>query len=476
MARDFALVVAISKNKGIGKNGKLPWEISADMKHFKQLTLTGLCENSVIMGRNTWESIPEKFRPLVKRKNIVISSTLQSEKCVVVRTFEEALANASGNIFVIGGTQVFNQALSPEFVQYCKQIYITRIAQSIECDVFFPDPSPDIFHEEFLSGFSLVKVSKTFVEKDLVYDFALYNNRNCLELGDFTNYPEHEEYQYLGLVKEIIDKGAKRDDRTKVGTFSVFGKMSRYNLSETFPIFTTKLVFWKAVVEELLWFIRGSTNANELSAKGVHIWDANGSRDFLDKLGFNDREVGDLGPVYGFQWRHFGADYTNMNADYTNQGVDQLAEVIKLIKTDPDSRRIVMSAWNPKSQPFMALPPCHVLCQFFVENGKLNCLMYQRSGDMGLGVPFNVASYSLLTCLIAQVCELQRGEFVHVIGDTHVYTNHIEPLKIQLTRHPHPFPVLKLNPSVKNIEEFTFGDIKLENYLKHTKIQMNMAV
>ena len=229
-------------------------------------------------------------------------------------------------------------------------------------------------------------------------------------------------------------------------------------------------------MEELLWFIRGSTNSNELHDKGVNIWDANGSREFLDNLGFQHRQTGDLGPVYGFQWRHFGADYADMASDYSGQGVDQLAEVVNLIKNDPQSRRIILSAWNPRAQTLMALPPCHVISQFYVEKGKLSCLMFQRSGDMGLGVPFNVASYSLLTCMIAQVCQLGRGEFVHVIGDTHVYRNHVEPLRTQLDRHPLPFPVLKLNPGVMNIEQFDTGDIVLENYNKHPKIHMDMAV
>lgn len=476
MAREFILVLAACKNKGIGSNGKLPWEIPEEMQHFKALTLSGSSENSVIMGRKTWESIPERFRPLSKRKNIVVSTTLISEKCFVVPTIAEALSISEGNIFIIGGSKIFEECLAPPLISQCKQIYLTRISQDYDCDVFFPSPAPNIFSVDFLSEFLIVSVSKTFTHQGVPYDYAVYQNKTIPISSILCNYPAHEEYQYLGLVKEIIEKGTHRDDRTKVGTLSVFGKMSRYDLSETIPVFTTKLVFWRAVVEELLWFIRGCTNSNELSAKGVHIWDANGSREFLDNLGFGQREVGDLGPVYGFQWRHFGAEYQDMHSDYSGQGVDQLAEVIHLIKTDPNSRRIILSAWNPKSQRQMALPPCHVISQFFVEKGKLSCMMFQRAGDMGLGVPFNVASYSLLTCLIAQVCNLKPGEFVHVIGDTHVYSNHIDPLKVQLERHPLPFPILKLNPNITNIEEFTPADIALEHYCKHNKIQMDMAV
>lgn len=219
---------------------------------------------------------------------------------------------------------------------------------------------------------------------------------------------EHEEYQYLNHIRRIIETGVKRNDRTGVGTYGIFGSQMRYSLrNNIFPLLTTKRVFWRGVVEELLWFIRGSTNAKELSDKKIHIWDANSSREFLDQMGFVDREEGDLGPIYGFQWRHFGAPYKGMHADYTGQGVDQLKEVIETIRNRPNDRRIIMCAWNPVDIPKMALPPCHCLVQFFVAKDELSCLLYQRSADMGLGVPFNIASYSLLTVMIAHVTGLK---------------------------------------------------------------------
>ncbi|XP_009332467.1 PREDICTED: thymidylate synthase [Pygoscelis adeliae] len=256
------------------------------------------------------------------------------------------------------------------------------------------------------------------------------------------------------------------------------GGITRYvekNLDQ-FPLLTTKRVFWKGVLEELLWFIKGSTNAKELSAKGVKIWDANGSRDFLDKQGFSTREEGDLGPVYGFQWRHFGAEYKDMHADYSNQGVDQLQKVIETIKTNPDDRRIIMCAWNPKDISLMALPPCHALCQFYVLNGELSCQLYQRSGDMGLGVPFNIASYSLLTYMIAHVTGLKPGEFIHTLGDAHIYLNHVEPLKVQLQREPRPFPKLRILRKVEDISDFKAEDFQIEDYNPHPPIKMEMAV
>uniref|UniRef100_A0A8D0DSV0 Thymidylate synthase n=1 Tax=Salvator merianae TaxID=96440 RepID=A0A8D0DSV0_SALMN len=264
--------------------------------------------------------------------------------------------------------------------------------------------------------------------------------------------PPHEELQYLRQIEHILRFGHRKDDRTGTGTLSVFGMQARYSLRDSFPLLTTKRVFWKGVLEELLWFIKGSTNAKELSDKGVKIWDANGSREFLDKQGFSSREEGDLGPIYGFQWRHFGAEYKDMHTDYTGQGVDQLQQVIDTIRNNPENRRIIMCAWNPKDTSAMALPPCHVLSQFYVSNGELSCQLYQRSGDMGLGVPFNIASYSLLTSMIA----------------------HVTDLKLQ--RQPRPFPKLKILRKVQNINDFTSSDFELEGYNPHPAIKMEMAV
>ncbi|XP_065828486.1 thymidylate synthase-like [Oscarella lobularis] len=286
----------------------------------------------------------------------------------------------------------------------------------------------------------------------------------------------HEEYEYLELVQRIIDRGSVKGDRTGTGTKSIFGTQMRFSLRDSFPLLTTKRVYWKGVAEELLWFIRGCTNAKELSSKNVKIWDANGSREFLDALGMTEREEGDLGPVYGFQWRHFGAEYADMRTDYAGKGVDQLAEVIHKIKTNPNDRRIIMCAWNPADLPQMALPPCHALCQFYVCDGELSCQMYQRSADMGLGVPFNIASYSLLTCMIAHVCDLKPGDFIHTLGDAHVYLNHIEPLRAQLKRTPRRFPSLVFKRKVTDIDDFKFEDFEIVGYKPHPTIKMKMAV
>eukprot|EP00917_Polyrhabdina_sp_WS-2016_P017883 GHVP01038691.1.p1 GENE.GHVP01038691.1~~GHVP01038691.1.p1 ORF type:complete len:381 (-),score=60.19 GHVP01038691.1:1833-2975(-) len=270
----------------------------------------------------------------------------------------------------------------------------------------------------------------------------------------------HEEFQYLDLIAKVISTGKSQNDRTGVGTLATFGEKMSFDLSKgSFPLLTTKSVFWKGVVEELLWFLKGRTNAKELSAKGVHIWDGNGSKEFLKSRGL-EYEEGELGPVYGFQWRHFGAEYEGSNKDYTGKGYDQVAEVIRTLRTNPADRRMIISAWNPAALHLMALPPCHMFCQFYVEEGKLSCSLYQRSGDLGLGVPFNIASYALLTHILAKLSGLVPGKFVHFLGNSHVYKNHVDPLKEQLLRFPRPFPRVSIVDGIlKEVEDI----IKLES-------------
>lgn len=302
-------------------------------------------------------------------------------------------------------------------------------------------------------------------------------NTNGVENGKKVGGDNAEEIQYLDLIKKIIDTGSKRGDRTGTGTISLFGAQMRFSLRDNqFPLLTTKKVFYRGIAEELFWFIRGSTNAKELQDKNVRIWDGNSSREYLDSIGLNSREVGDLGPVYGFQWRHFGAKYLDMHTDYSGQGIDQLAKVIETIKTRPTDRRMLMCSWNPVDLPAMALPPCHCLVQFYVADGELSCQLYQRSADIGLGVPFNIASYALLTVMIAHVTGLKPGDFVHTLGDAHVYSNHVSALKEQCDRDPRPFPTIHIKRKVDNIEEFNFEDFEVRDYNPHPKIAMEMAV
>ena len=262
--------------------------------------------------------------------------------------------------------------------------------------------------------------------------------------------------QYLDLVKHIIDTGTDKNDRTGTGTRSVFGYQMRFNLADGFPLVTTKNCHLKSIIYELLWFLQGDTNINYLKEHNVKIWD-----EWAD-------ENGDLGPVYGKQWRSWaGTDGVE---------VDQVKDLIHQLKTNPDSRRMIISAWNVAELPKMKLMPCHCLFQFYVANGKLSCQLYQRSADVFLGVPFNIASYALLTMMIAQVCELQPGEFVHSFGDVHLYNNHFEQANLQLTRTPFPLPQMKINPQVKDIFNFKFEDFELLNYESHPAIKAPVAV
>jgi thymidylate synthase len=262
--------------------------------------------------------------------------------------------------------------------------------------------------------------------------------------------------QYLKLLQHIIDEGVNKSDRTGTGTKSCFGYQMRFNLQEGFPLVTTKKLHVKSIIHELLWFIKGETNIKYLTDNGVSIWN-----EWAD-------ERGELGPVYGKQWRSWeGAN---------GKVYDQLSDVIRQIKTNPDSRRIIISAWNVADLPDMALMPCHTMFQFYVAEGKLSCQLYQRSADVFLGVPFNIASYALFTMMIAQVCDLQPGEFIHTFGDVHLYNNHFEQAKLQLSRKPFPLPTMRINPDVKSIFDFRYEDFTLENYQFHPPIKAPVAV
>lgn len=296
-------------------------------------------------------------------------------------------------------------------------------------------------------------------------------------------YEEHEEYQYLNLIHDILEYGTMEMGRNGM-TKSIFGASMVFSLGDgKIPILTTKRTAWKTCFKELLWFIKGDTSNMNLQEQGVHIWDGNGSREFLDSRGLHENREGDLGPVYGHQWRHFNAPYTGCNVDYSGKGVDQLQQIIDTLK-NPDpmartSRRMVLSAWNPCQLDEMALPPCHVLMQFNVTDGnKLSCALYQRSGDVGLGVPFNIASYSALTHIIAKHCGLIAHEFVYHLGNAHIYEEHIGALKEQMKRKPYEFPRLEIYETDENrekIDNYRIEDIKLINYKNHESIVMKMV-
>ena len=333
------------------------------------------------------------------------------------------------------------------------------------------------------------------------------NNQN-ISYNIFSNIQKisHEEYQYLNLIEDILENGHWEEGRNGK-TKSIFGASMRFSLKDNkIPILTTKKTAWKTCLKELLWFIRGETDAKLLQEQGVHIWDGNSSREFLDSRGLNKYEVDELGPIYGYQWRHFNKPFfsiqhQNFLYDTCNlemlkdtpyeknfeqerdeldkDGVDQLQQIIDALK-DPKqrtSRRLIMTAWNPSQLDQMALPPCHILCQFNIHDGnKLSCALYQRSGDFPLGIPFNIASYSFLTHLLAKHCGLEAYEFVHFIGNCHIYEEHVKPMEEQLTREPFEFPTISITQIRDNINDYQFEDFDIHNYKSHEPIKMKMVV
>ena len=262
--------------------------------------------------------------------------------------------------------------------------------------------------------------------------------------------------QYLDLMRYVKENGVKKEDRTGTGTISIFGYQMRFNLQEGFPLLTTKKLHVKSIIHELIWFLSGDTNVKYLQENGVRIWN-----EWAD-------ENGNLGPVYGHQWRSWPLP--------NGESYDQISQLISMIKKSPDSRRLIVSAWNVANIPNMALPPCHTMFQFYVANGKLSCQLYQRSADIFLGVPFNIASYALLCMMVAQVCDLEPGDFIHTFGDAHIYLNHLDQAELQLQRDVRPLPIMKINPSVKDIFSFKFEDFTLENYDPHPHIKAEVAV
>ena len=505
-----AIVAASSATRGIGLKGDLPWRLPGDMKYFAKVTKgnynqhpapTPAAEgettaaaavqnqnqnqkmNAVVMGRKTWNSIPTKFRPLKGRHNVVLTrdpkqflgSQAIPEGVLVADGLPDAWRQLGalpkgelGEIFIIGGAELYERSIQEKYVH---TILLTSVdtPPEMEFDTFFPDLFSDCEDNDWTQ--CVQEDSEQKEENGLSYKFLKYERSN------------KEEEQYLSLIRKILKEGIVKGDRTGTGTKSLFGAQMRFDLRDgTLPLLTTKKTFWRGVAEELLWFISGSTNANLLKEKKVGIWDGNGTKEFLESRGLGHREEGDLGPVYGFQWRHFGADYVDMHTDYTGKGVDQLAQCIDKIKNNPEDRRILMSAWNPSALDEMALPPCHLLCQFYVDTtaNEVSCHMYQRSADMGLGVPFNIASYALLTQLVAHVTGRKAGELVHTLGDAHVYMNHIEPLQEQLERTPRAFPKLFIDDpdpdNKKTIDDFTYEDLHVVGYHPHEKIAMKMAV
>ena len=464
------IILASTRKGAIGHQGKLPWpKLSSDFKRFKELT----DGNVVVMGYKTWESLP--IKPLPGRLNIIISrdhEINETENIKVRGSYEEAITIAleSGKIvYIIGGAQIYNLAFIDPRIQ---KVYWTQILTECEADTWVSEINTSLY--------KLESYSPIITENGIPYQFLEYS-RQVVKRKIEIPY-SHQEYQYLNLVENVLRYGNVKGDRTGTGVKSLFGAQMRYDLSKSFPLLTTKKVFWRGVAEELFWIISGSTDTTILSKKGIHIWDKDTCRETLDKRGFTHLKVGDLARGYGIQLRNFGARYINCDTDYKGQGIDQLMLVIDKIRNNPNDRRILFCLWNPMELDQSVLVPCHVLTQFYVtpginsKRGSLSCHMYQRSLDCSLGYSFNLASYALLTCLIAQVCNLLPGEFIHSIGDYHIYNNTVDGITEQLTREPKPFPKLEINPEITDIEKFQFSDLKLIGYQSHEAIKMPLSV
>jgi len=461
----IAIIAAVSKGMGIGKDGVMPWMIPKDLKYFKHLTQGHI----VVMGRKTYDSIPEDKKPLSLRINIVITNNpeLLKNNHMHKNLHYTTLSNVYRQLtlfsqtysldtaFVIGG-----QSIYAYFIKTANELYLTQIDKSYECDAYFP-------HFE---NYNLVSY---------VHDVEDQTNITFLKYLSTTQ--KSDEYVYLNLLKEILKTGEQRDDRTGTGTLSVFARQLRFNLEEnTLPLLTTKFVGWKTVLKELLWFLRGETDSKILEQQGVNIWKLNSTRQFLDQRGLQHYREGDIGPMYFFNIFHYGAEYKGCDADYTNQGYNQMKELIKGLKEDPNSRRHMLTTYNPATVSQSVLAPCHgIVIQFYAaQPNTLSCHVYIRSSDTILGLPFNIASYAMLTHIIAKKVNRVAKELIISTGDTHIYSNHIHQAQEQLSRKPFPFPKFMVCDSIlqKDWKDLTTDDFDVIGYFSHNAIKAPMAV
>ena len=468
------IIFAITNNRYfIGQNNQLPCNIPEDMKFFKSITI-GNGNNAIIMGKNTFLSLPSKL-PLSNRLNIIVSTTyintLSYNNLIVVPSLKEAVNVANQRdcqeIFFIGGTQIIVNAFS-EFV--IKKIYVFYIHSDFTT---LKNNIETTHHFFFLTTIQeSKKYSETLIDHiskdDYFVNFKLYERLS-------------EEMEYLNIVRKVLDFGKPRIDRTKVGTLSLFAQSFELDVSHYFPLLTSKRMYWKGIVEELLFFLRGETDSKILENKGVYIWRGNTTRDFLDNLGLFHLREGEMGPTYSWNYRRFGAPYIPLDQrkedEKLPEGIDQVQNAIDLIKNDPTSRRILVSAWNPSVLKEVCLPSCHYTYQFYVEpeDGMLSILVNMRSCDVFLGLPFNIASYALLLYIVAKMTDLHPHKVYFTLCDTHIYQNHIEQCKEQLSRYSKELPTLKILQKRDKIEDYTFQDFLIENYDPHQAISAPMA-
>lgn len=455
----FIIIGAVTKNLLIGKNNDIPWKIFEDLISFRKMTMG----NIVIMGRRTFESIK---KPLPGRKNIVLTNQkIESHEENLIFTDLKDLKGHLDNDkkwFVIGGAQIYKL-----FLDRTSILYLTWIDKKIEggdeCS-FFPS----------FSGFKLVEFSPLYYSDFEKCNYRYLTYRPSLSVSG--------EYGYINLLKKVLTNGHYRSDRTGTGTIGLFGEQLRFDISETIPLLTSKFVSFDNIIKELLWFLKGQTDAKILSEQGVTIWNGNSTREFLDNRQLYEYEVGDIGPMYFFQVYHFNAEYKGCREDYEGKGFDQMKKLYESLKNDPFSRRHLLTTFNPMALDKSVLAPCHgIVIQFYVheKDGKiLSCHMYQRSVDLFLGLPYNIVSYALLTYIIAFQLDMKPGEIIISTGDTHIYLNHVEQIRQQLQNPIYPFPKVVLDPSIrfKTLGEIDVKDFQVVGYFSNKVISGKMAI
>jgi len=499
----ISCVVNYNNKLAIGRNNGLLFRIKDDLKNFQNITShilyqgSKIDKNVILMGRKTWFSIPRNKRPLKGRINLVLTNDRDLHKLspypnvfnrknfdknvyfLTFNQFKDFYERTNANVFVIGGGEVYNKFLNmSDIFMKPKKVYLTEIYDY----KFAKGMEPDVFMDHLGEHYKLIGVSNK--KMDMGYNISF----RYLEYRYVPNY-KSEEDGYKEMLKDVLYNGIERVDRTGVGTISKFGYQYRVDISHHIPLLTTKKVPWKHCIEELLWFMRGDTDARILQSKGVKIWDGNTSREFLDARGLNNYREGILGAGYGWQMRFFGGKYSQAFADTSKVditkvgGFDQVGYVLDLLQNDPFSRRILMSYWNPPDFDKTSLVPCHYSVQFYVEEDEkcqryLSCHFTMRSNDLFLGHPFNIFSYAVMTYILAAKSNMKPKELVFTGGDIHIYKNHIEQVNEQLGRANRPLPKLILSPSVKykDFKDITIEDFDLVGYYPHGIIKAPMAI
>jgi len=483
----FDIITAVDNDFGIGKDNNIPWKLPSDFKYFRNTTL----HSYIIMGHNTWNSLPKK--PLPNRTNIIISSTdnlqidsptfivkYNSNKILcsqhnilyVFRSLDNALicindsqCDNRKNTFVIGGEQLYTEAINNP---NCDKIYLTKIYKKYDCDKFFP---------QIPQNFKLFTLSKFNNENDTYFRYYVYAKLHTTRIYS-SYYHNYEEEAYTSLLRRIVNYGEKKKNRTGIPTLSLFSEQLKYDLSDTFPILTTRRQYLRGIFEELLFYLRGDTNNNHLVDKGVNVWTKNTTKEFLESRNL-DYAVGDMGPTYGFNFRHFGGMYRGCDWNY-ECGVDQLSELIHTLRTDPDSRRMIITLWDPKNNKKSALPSCMCFYQFHSSenNSKLNLQVYIRSSDFFLANNWNTCTAAIFVHLLCNLegINMTPGILSVVMGDVHVYNNHLDGINSCLDRIPKPFPKLVVKNKKNSITDFSFDDICLIGYEPDKRVKVDMAV